>query len=133
MKALPLKPPPGGRPLMTAHGAGGFRFGPLRIEGSFLIVGEQPVPWPVREIDEALPGTLAPLFEPAERPGFLLLGTGARLAQAPPALRAALAEAGIGLEIMASGPAARVYNTLAGEGRAFAAALIAVPAATPAG
>ena len=42
-------------------------------------------------------------------------------------IRKAFIAAGIGLEPMSTGAAARTYNVLLGEGRAVGAALIAVP------
>ena len=58
---------------------------------------------------------------------FLIIGTGARLAPIPKALRAALSQAGLRFEAMATGPALRVYNVMQSEGRRVAAALIAAP------
>lgn len=58
------------------------------------------------------------------KPEVALLGTGARQRFPSPALTAALAHAGIGLEVMDTGAACRTYNILAGEGRRVAAALI---------
>ena len=42
-------------------------------------------------------------------------------------VKARLGEAGLRVEAMATGPAARVYNVLVGENRRVAAALIAAP------
>ena len=58
------------------------------------------------------------------KPEVALLGTGARQRFPSPALTAALAHAGIGLEVMDTGAACRTYNILAGEDRRVAAALI---------
>ena len=58
------------------------------------------------------------------RPEVALLGTGVRQRFPAPVLTAALAHAGIGLEVMDTGAACRTYNILAGEGRRVAAALI---------
>jgi uncharacterized protein len=58
---------------------------------------------------------------------FLLLGTGEQHKEPSVPVRRAFAEAGIGLEAMSTGAACRTYNILLGEGRAFGAALIAVP------
>jgi uncharacterized protein len=56
-----------------------------------------------------------------------LIGTGARLAPIPKALKAALGEASVRFEAMATGPALRVYNVMHSENRRVAAALIAAP------
>lgn len=55
-----------------------------------------------------------------------LLGAGPRLLPIPRALRTALKDAGVPTDPMDTGAACRTYNVLAGEGRAVAAALIAV-------
>jgi len=56
----------------------------------------------------------------------LLLGMGADIAHPPKAFRAALEEAGVGVEVMSSPAACRTYNVLLGEGRLIAAALLPV-------
>ena len=56
-----------------------------------------------------------------------MIGYGARLEQVPTALREALREAGLRFEVMATGPALRMYNVMQSEGRRVAAALIAAP------
>ena len=126
--AAPFAP---GSHMIAAHGGGGFAFAGMAHQGSILAT-----PLGVRAIDavtiEALDaGALSPLFaELAERPGsieFLVIGAGERLAFAPKALRAALREAGLRFEAMATGPALRVYNVMQSEDRRVAAVLIATP------
>ncbi len=56
----------------------------------------------------------------------LFIGTGGDIGHIPPALRSALEEAGLGVEIMASPAACRTYNVLLSEGRRIAVALIGV-------
>ena len=58
---------------------------------------------------------------PAE---ILVLGCGARAVFVPPDLRAALKAAGLGLEVVDTGSACRIYNVLLAESRRVAAALI---------
>ena len=76
---------------------------------------------PVAELAPADFEALLQLDPPAE---FLLLGTGARLAHPPRALREALEARGIGLEVMDSRAAARAWGLLRGEERWIAAALM---------
>lgn len=64
----------------------------------------------------------------AQSPEVLLIGTGAKQQFLPPAQLAALYQAGIGVECMASGAAARTYNVLMSEGRRVLA-LILLPTA----
>ena len=100
-------------------------------KGSILATPKGVRPIVATSVDDLDERTLAPLFaEIAEAPGsidFLVVGTGARMALVPQALRAALREAGIRFEAMATGPALRVYNVMRAEDRPVAAALIAAP------
>ena len=61
-----------------------------------------------------------------EPPITVLLGTGASQVWPSPEIYAAFAKAGIGLEPMSTGAAARTYNILIAEKRPIAAALVAV-------
>ena len=119
-----------GRPLITAFGAGGFRFGlqggDLRIEGAILVLADTPVPWDVPELNLWTPPTLDPVLGLGGQVEFLLLGTGPKMIPPPPFLRALLREQGLGLELMDTPNACRAYNHLASEGRHFAAALLPV-------
>ncbi|KIT17380.1 Mth938-like domain-containing protein [Jannaschia aquimarina] len=69
---------------------------------------------------------IAALTDLAGEVDFILLGTGAEIAHAPADLRAAVEEAGLGLETMASPAACRTYNVLIGEDRRVAAAVLPV-------
>jgi uncharacterized protein len=57
---------------------------------------------------------------------FLLLGTGRALVRPSREIRKLFEDAGLWLEVMDTGAAARTYNVLLAEGRVIAAALIAV-------
>jgi uncharacterized protein len=57
-------------------------------------------------------------------PEVVLLGTGSRQRMPPPALYAAFAIRGIGLEVMDNRAACRTYNVLLGEFRNVAVALV---------
>jgi uncharacterized protein len=120
-----------GRHLIDAYGAGGFRFAGMSHIGSILAT-----PVGVRAFEPSTPAeitvaSLAPLFaELAEHPRsieILLVGTGEKMALLSAPVKARLREAGLRVEAMATGPAARVYNVLLGENRRVAAALIAAP------
>ena len=62
----------------------------------------------------------------AEGIELLLIGTGADIVFLPDPLRQRLKAAGIGVDAMQTGAAARTYNILMAENRKVAAALIAV-------
>lgn len=66
------------------------------------------------------------LLASAELVDVLLIGTGPEITPIPDTLRAPLESAGIGVEIMGSGPACRTYNVLLGEGRRIGVALLPV-------
>lgn len=123
-----------GRPLITAYGAGGFRFGletgDVRFEGSVLILADRPEAWgPLTMADlagSALKTHFAPILHLKGEIEFLLFGTGNDLVPPPAGLRDLLKEAGIGLELMSTPAACRTYNHLATEGRHFAVAMLPV-------
>lgn len=68
----------------------------------------------------------ATLIDAADATDVLFVGTGGEIAQIPAAFRAALEDAGIGVEIMSSPAACRTYNILLSEGRRVGLALIPV-------
>ena len=113
-----------GQHLVEAYGAGGFRFAGMSHRGAILALPSGVHAWSGETTREGL----APLFALARgEVETLLLGTGAALAPVAADLRWALREAGIAVEAMQTGPAARTYNIMAGERRRVAAALAAVP------
>ena len=122
-----------GRPLITAFGAGGFRFGlpigDLRVEGTVIILADTPETWAVPSMMDWTAADMAPILKLSGQVEFLLLGTGAKMMPPPSFLRALLREHGLGLELMDTASACRAYNHLASEGRHFAAALLPVAVA----
>lgn len=116
-----------GRHGMDAYGAGGFRFAGMSHKGSVLAMPSGVHAWAVAVPGDISVASLAALLaEPQGAVELLLLGTGAQLVPQPDALRWRLREAGIRLEVMQTGAAARTYNILLGENRRVAAALLAV-------
>ena len=107
-------------PIVTGFGATGFRIEDSVFPAVLLTV-EQATPWTPPPLDQLDLAALEALLQPA--PEFILLGTGASLAQPPRALVKALEAADIGLEPMDSRAAARAWGVLRGAGRAIAAAL----------
>lgn len=115
------------RLLIEAYGAGGFRIGGARIDGSVLLDAGRVLPWPARSLTDATADSLAALFAGAPEFELLLLGCGLESpAGARPEMRAAMAARGIRVESMSTGAACRTFNVLAAERRPVAAALIAV-------
>ena len=120
-----------GSHAITAHGQGAFAFAGMSHAGSILATPNGVRALEATSVDDLNPIALSALMaECAENPGsieFLVVGTGERTAPIPKALRAALGQAGLRFEAMATGPALRVYNVMQSEGRRVAAALIAAP------
>jgi uncharacterized protein len=117
---------PGGRQLINAYGAGGFRIAGTAYKGSVLVLPERALPWPVALMAGLTLESLAPLFEAGPRTEILLIGCGASIAFIPKALREALRTKGIAVDGMNTGAACRTYNVLLAEDRRVGAALIAV-------
>jgi len=132
LSAASARPPfaPGAH-LIVAHGGGAFAFAGMAHKGSILATPSGVRPIDATTIADLSEQTLAALFsELAEAPGsieFLVIGAGPAIAPVPKALRAALIDAGLRFEAMATGPALRVYNVMRSEDRRVAAALIAAP------
>ena len=117
-----------GRAPFDAYGNGGFRFASMSHKGSLIALPSGVWAWDATDPSALLIKSLGRVF--AEPRGgefqFLLLGTGATQVFPPLELRRAFLDAGIGLDIMTTGAAARTYNVLLAEGRPVGAALIAV-------
>ncbi len=115
-----------GRHQLDAFGAGGFRFAGMSHRGSILATPAGIRIWPVTAFSQIGAESLQPVLDEADAIDFLLIGAGADIAFIPAALRERFREAGITIEGMATGAAARTYNVLVAEDRRVAAALIAV-------
>jgi len=113
-------------PGIDAYGAGGFRIAGVRYEGSVLILEDQPRLWR----PSALASLEAEDFEAAilarDTVEFFLLGAGLTVSPPPKIVRERLRVAGVGLEVMSTQEACRLYNVLSSEGRRIAAGLLAV-------
>ena len=120
-----------GRHALDAYGKGGFRFAGMSHKGSILVLPTGIHAWPVTGVgDLAAEVFAAEVFAPvlalAGSIDFMLVGTGEEPAHLPEALRRRCREAGISLDAMPTGAAARTYNVLIAENRRVAAGLIAV-------
>ena len=120
-----------GRHVLEAFGAGGFRFAGMGHVGSILATPSGIHAVAAGDLAELRLESFAPLLtELKEKPGsteLLVVGTGEKMARLPAPLAAKLRAAGLRLEVMATGPAARVYNVLVSENRRVAALLLAAP------
>lgn len=104
---------------VEGYGPGFFRVGGVVREGALLLHGATCTPWGGAD-------DLAPILALEGEIDVLVLGMGKDIAHAPATLRAALEEAGIGVEVMASPTACRTYNVLLSEGRRVALAVLPV-------
>lgn len=104
---------------IDGYGPGFFRVGGQAMEGALLVSPAGAEPWGGLE-DTALILRHAALID------VVFIGTGKEPAHLPAAFRAALEEAGLGVESMASPAACRTYNVLLSEGRRVAVAVLPV-------
>ena len=120
-----------GRHAIDAYGAGGFRFAGMSHVGSILATPGGVYAVAARDLSELRVESFGPLMaELAETPGsteLLVIGLGEKMARLPAPLSTRLRGAGLRLEVMATGPAARIYNVLLSENRRVAALLLAAP------
>lgn len=112
---------------ISSYGDGGFRIGEQRSIGSLIITPGGYYPWEISDSTAIRFDSLKQITDQRDEIDILLIGTGERMVFLPKDLKQALREAGLGVDIMATGAAARTYNILLAEGRKVAAALIAVP------
>lgn len=115
-----------GRHAIEAYGRGGFRFAGMSHRGSILILPSGIHAWAVEEPTAITAATLRAALREAQEIEFLLIGTGPTIVPLPDRLRAPFREAGVSVDTMQTGAAARTYNVLLAEERRVAAALIAV-------
>ena len=111
---------------IDAYGNGGFRFAEMSHKGSLLILPNGMYRWDVGDFSHVQLPDFDAVFEESETIEFLLFGTGKTQHFPNHHMRECFNKAGIGLEPMDTGAAARTFNLLLSEQRAVAAALIAV-------
>lgn len=117
-----------GAKVVQGYAAGRFRIAGEVVSGSVLILPAAVEPWSATDIAGATVESLE-LMIAAGRAGaveILIIGCGARTQLVPRPLRDALRDAGLSVEFMDTGAAARTYNVLMMEDRKAAAALIAL-------
>jgi len=111
---------------IDAYGKGGFRFAEMSHRGSLLCLPTGMHAWGVTDVSEITLDALAPVLAAANEIDVLLIGQGGDISFISPAIRDAFRAKGVIIEAVATGGAVRTYNVLLAEGRAVAAALIAV-------
>ena len=114
------------RNVITSYGAGGFRIGDRRHEGSLIVFPDAVMAWPVAGMPDVTPAALAEVVARSRRVDILLLGCGETSELPPREVREFLRPHGIVVDAMTTGAACRTYNILMAEERLVAAALMAV-------
>jgi uncharacterized protein len=114
------------RQKIQKYGAGRFTVSGQVFEGGVLVLPQQTLPWPADSIASLSEQSITLLIEHVALIDVCLMGCGPKTLQLPPPLRARFKAAGLRVDVMDTGSACRTYNVLMTEGRAVAAALIAV-------
>lgn len=104
---------------VDGYGPGFFRVAEQVHEGAMLLDASGAQAW--GGFDD-----VAALIAADQTYDVVFVGTGAEIAPLPKAVRAALEDAGVGVEVMASPSACRTYNILLSEGRRVALAVLPV-------
>jgi len=117
---------PQGKQIVQSYGDGRFTISGQVYEGSVLVFPDRVVSWPVASFEEITPDSLQAVTAEEADVGVLLLGCGTRMQLVTKALRDPVREAGVVIEPMDTGAAARTFNVLLMEERRVAAALLAV-------
>jgi uncharacterized protein len=117
---------PENRMMIDSYGPGRFQVRGTAYEGPVIIFPSRIVPWSLTKAADVSLDALALVREEDPPIEVLLLGTGAKMEMIPSALRDAIREAGLAMDIMKTGSACRTFNVLMIEGRRAAAALIPV-------
>jgi uncharacterized protein len=107
---------------ITGYGEGYVMVNGERRASSVVVLPDRIEPWERKEFSELTEADFQ--FLQGLGVEIVLLGTGARQRFPHPRLTAALAQAGIGLEVMDTQAACRTYNILVAEERKVAAALL---------
>lgn len=115
-----------GRAPIEAYGNGGFRFADMSHRGSILALPSGIESWAVESAETISPEAVSRLIDEAGEIDIVLIGTGDALVPLSRETRAALEQAGLAPDLMATGAAVRTFNVLLSEGRQVAAALVAV-------
>jgi uncharacterized protein len=113
---------PSGVNTITGYGEGYVMVNGERHASSVVVLPDRIEQWPAKTFDQLSVEDFA--FLRTLNAEIVLLGTGPRQRFPHPRLTAALAQAGIGLEVMDLQAACRTYNILVAEERKVAAALL---------
>ncbi len=122
-KTLPA-PDPAQVQVIRTYGPGHFQISDRDWREPVLVTPTATTPWPVQRAEELSTDNVGAARAGAAPAELLVVGCGSRSVFVPPAVRAALKDIGLSLEVVDTGSACRIYNVLLAEGRRVAAALI---------
>lgn len=115
-----------GRAPIDAYGNGGFRFAGMSHRGSLLCLPSGIYAWNIEAPDQLSLSAFERIFAEHEQIEVALIGTGPNIVPLRPDWRQQFRDRVISADAMSTGSAVRTLNVLLSEGRAVAAALIAV-------
>ena len=115
-----------GQQIIQSYADGGFRVSGQVYKGGVLVWPDQTVHWALASFPALQVSDFSPVYEHDPLPDVVLFGTGASQQFLQPALRQALRDKGLVIEVMDTGAACRTYNVLLAEGRRVVAAMLPV-------
>ena len=115
-----------GRAPIDAYGNGGFRFAEMSHRGGLMCLPSGIYGWDVSSPEHLVSDNFSRLFDEADEIEILLVGSGLDLVPIESDLRQKFRSLNISADPMSTGAAVRTFNVLLAEGRAVAAALLAV-------
>ena len=122
-KTLPA-PNPAQVQVIRTYGPGHFQISDRDWREPVLVTPTATTAWTVTRAEELSTENVAPARTGATPAELLVVGCGSRSVFVPPAVRAALKDIGLSLEVVDTGSACRIYNVLLAEGRRVAAVLL---------
>ena len=112
--------------LIHGYGDGGFRVSGTRHRGGLFLLPRLAIAWePPRNLDDLTAADLLPLLGDPMAP-LLILGAGNAPQHPFSELGRSLRAYGVAFELLSTPAACRTWNVLMSEGRAAAAALVAI-------
>lgn len=122
-KSLPA-PDPAQVQVIRTYGPGHFQISDRDWREPVLVTPTATTSWPVKRAEDLSTENVAAARAGEAPAELLVVGCGNRSVFVPPAVRAAMKDIGLSLEVVDTGSACRIYNVLLAEGRRVAAALI---------
>lgn len=117
---------PSDRQVIDGYGPGQFCISGQWRVGAVIVLPDRTLPWEATDVASLSVEDFGPILTAEPKVEILLLGTGSTMRMIPKALRLALREQGVVVELMDSRAVCRTYNVLLAEGRRVAAAMLPV-------